>query len=68
MSKKRYKIYANTGVTYAGKFYPAKSTFEVSEDLFKDLQETRFFRHNILVDITKNEKVQEEKTEEEITE
>ena len=47
MSKKKYTIYARTGVTHAGKFYPAKATFTVSEELYKELLETRFFRHNI---------------------
>lgn len=65
MSKKKYTIYARTGVTHAGKFYPAKATFTVSEELYKELLETRFFRHNILIDITKKEEVQEEKKEEE---
>lgn len=60
MSKKRkYKVYAKTGVTFGELFIPAKSTLEISEELFKDLQDTRFFRHGILKDVTKQENREE---------
>lgn len=60
MAKRKHTLYAKTGVTFGGKFIPAKSTIEVSEDLFKDLQETRFFRHGILIDMTKEIKEEDE--------
>lgn len=63
MSKKKYKIYARTGVSFAGKFFPAKSTFEVWEELYKQLLETRFFRHSILVDMTPKQEEEEKKEE-----
>lgn len=60
MSRK-FTLKAVTGVTYKGEFYPANSTFEVSEEMYKELQETRFFRHNILINVTKkDEKVKED--------
>lgn len=62
MSKKKYTLYANTGVTYEGNFYPAKSTFEVSEEIYKELLKTRFFRHKVLTDLTPKE--EKEKKEE----
>ena len=66
MSKKR-TIYAKNGVKFGDLFIPAKSTIDVSEELYKDLQETRFFRHGILKDVTKKEKNKENKKEENLT-
>lgn len=64
MAKRKYTLYAKTSVRFGELFIPAKSTVEVSEELFKDLQETRFFRHGVLKDMTKERK--EESKEDEI--
>jgi len=58
----KIKLLAKTNVKYKENFWKKWSTFEVSEDLHKELEKTRFFRHKCLEKLeVKKEKNQEKK-------